>query len=54
MMTKSSDGSIAELRSLSNEDAEYRIRERMLNMYERLGDVKKATEVLWNDLRARS
>lgn len=44
---------IQELQSLSGEEMNERIRGRIIDMYERLGDLKDATVWLWNDVAAR-
>lgn len=45
--------SIGEISSLSNEDAEYRVRERIIDMEERIGSLPDALRWLWKDIAAR-
>jgi hypothetical protein len=45
--------SIGELKNLSNEDARFRIIERVVDMYQRLGDNEDAIAWLWKDVAAQ-
>lgn len=48
-----SDGPIGELAKLSDEDVQYRCRERYLNLLERTGQVERAVKCLWADVTDR-